>query len=96
MKKSLNSLSIEKRKELKIITKRIQEVPGVEKIILFGSYGRGDWGEEPGQGGYFKYQSDFDLLVAVSDKSLAKQVHQWDGVEEIKIRASYFYYCNFM
>lgn len=30
---------------------------------LFGSYARGDWVEKLGQNGYYKYQSDFDLLV---------------------------------
>lgn len=37
-------------------------------IILFGSYARGDWVEERQEDGiHFKYQSDFDLLVIVSD-----------------------------
>ena len=33
------------------------------KVILYGSYARGDWVEDP-VGRYF---SDFDLLVVVSD-----------------------------
>jgi predicted nucleotidyltransferase/HEPN domain-containing protein len=82
MKKTLRHLPKNKRKELKLISKRIQEATGVEKIILFGSYARGDWVEEPGQAGYFKYQSDFDLLVVVNDKKLAKQLGRWDKIEE--------------
>ena len=36
------------------------------KIILFGSYARNDWVDEGPEG----YQSDYDLLVIVSHKSL--------------------------
>lgn len=38
----------------------------VLKIILFGSYARGDFVDEPQNG----YQSDFDLMIVVSDEKL--------------------------
>jgi predicted nucleotidyltransferase len=38
----------------------------VYKIILFGSYARSDWVDEPENG----YQSDFDLLIVVSHEAL--------------------------
>ena len=37
-------------------------------VILFGSYARGDWVEEyENDGIHFKYKSDFDLLIIVSE-----------------------------
>ena len=36
----------------------------IYKIILFGSYARDDWVDEPANG----YQSDFDLLIVVSHR----------------------------
>src|SRR3546814_17185766 len=38
----------------------------IQTIILFGSYGRGDWVDDPENG----YQSDFDLLIIVSHANL--------------------------
>src|SRR5258705_11817771 len=38
----------------------------IYKIILFGSYAREDWVDEPETG----YQSDFDLLIFVSHADL--------------------------
>lgn len=40
------------------------------KVILFGSYARGGWADEP-KSKPNRYQSDFDLLVVVSHKDLA-------------------------
>lgn len=48
------------------------------KIILFGSYARGDWVEDP-VGRYF---SDFDLLVVVSDERLTDAWELWEGAEK--------------
>lgn len=47
------------------------------KIILFGSYARGDWVEDP-VGRYF---SDFDLLVVVSDERLTDSWEFWSAAE---------------
>jgi predicted nucleotidyltransferase/HEPN domain-containing protein len=43
------------------------------KIILFGSYARDDWVDEPANG----YQSDFDLLVIVNHDDLTDIAHYW-------------------
>jgi predicted nucleotidyltransferase len=54
------------------------------KIILYGSYARGGWVDEPhtAKG----YQSDFDLLIIVSDKRLVDRVEYWAKAEERLIR----------
>jgi predicted nucleotidyltransferase/HEPN domain-containing protein len=48
------------------------------KIILFGSYARGDWVEDP-VGRYF---SDFDLLVVVSHEDLTDVSEFWAKTED--------------
>jgi predicted nucleotidyltransferase/HEPN domain-containing protein len=48
------------------------------KIILFGSYARGDWVEDP-VGRYF---SDFDLLVVVDREELTDVPEYWARTEE--------------
>jgi predicted nucleotidyltransferase/HEPN domain-containing protein len=45
----------------------------IMKVILYGSYARGDWVADP-VGGYF---SDYDILVLVNDERLADQVEYW-------------------
>ncbi len=52
----------------------------VLKIILFGSYARTDWVDEPDNG----YMSDFDLLVIVSHEKLTN-VHDYWFVAEDRI-----------
>lgn len=48
------------------------------KIILFGSYSRDDWVDEPENG----YQSDFDLLVIVSHEDLTDIADYWYIAED--------------
>jgi predicted nucleotidyltransferase len=50
------------------------------KIILYGSYARGGWVDEPhtAKG----YQSDFDLLIIVNDQRLTDRVQYWVKAEE--------------
>jgi predicted nucleotidyltransferase len=50
------------------------------KVILYGSYARGGWVDEPhtAKG----YQSDFDLLIIVNDKRLTDRVQYWAKAEE--------------
>ena len=52
----------------------------VLKIILYGSYARGGWVDEPhtAKG----YQSDYDLLIIVNDKRVADRVAYWLKLEE--------------
>lgn len=54
------------------------------KIILYGSYARGGWVDEPhtAKG----YQSDYDLLVIASDERLTDCVRYWEKAEERLIR----------
>ena len=52
------------------------------KIILFGSYARDDWVDEPENG----YQSDFDLLVVVSHSDLTDIAHYWYVAEDNILR----------
>jgi len=50
------------------------------KVILYGSYARGGWVDEPhtAKG----YQSDFDLLVIVNNDKLTDPVEFWSGAED--------------
>lgn len=48
------------------------------KVILFGSFARGDWVADP-VGGYF---SDFDLLVVVDHEDLTDVVEYWAKADE--------------
>jgi uncharacterized protein len=45
----------------------------VQSIVLFGSYARGDWVDEPENG----YQSDYDLLIIVSHPDLTDVADYW-------------------
>ena len=48
------------------------------KLILFGSYARGDWVEDRKSG----YRSDYDLLVVVNFDSFAEQYEAWEKAGE--------------
>jgi predicted nucleotidyltransferase len=48
------------------------------KIVLFGSYSRTDWVDDPDNG----YQSDFDLLVVVSHEKLTDIADYWYVAED--------------
>jgi predicted nucleotidyltransferase/HEPN domain-containing protein len=52
----------------------------IEKVILYGSYARGGWVDEPhtAKG----YQSDFDLLIIVNDKRLTDRIDYWLKLED--------------
>ena len=52
------------------------------KIVLFGSYARTDWVDEPDNG----YQSDFDLLVIVSHPDLTDIADYWYIAEDKILR----------
>ncbi|WP_129794219.1 nucleotidyltransferase and HEPN domain-containing protein [Sphingosinicella sp. CPCC 101087] len=54
------------------------------KVILYGSYARGGWVDEPhtAKG----YQSDFDLLIIVNDRRLVDRVQYWAKAEDRLIR----------
>lgn len=58
------------------------------KIILFGSYARGDWIDAPQDAN--QYKSDYDLLVIVNQKELADKAAYWDGAEQRIVTAYNF------
>jgi predicted nucleotidyltransferase/HEPN domain-containing protein len=51
------------------------------KIVLYGSYGRGDWVDDPVGG----YQSDYDILVVVNYERLTEFEH-WSAAEDRLMR----------
>lgn len=54
------------------------------KVILYGSYARGTWVDEPhtAKG----YMSDYDLLIIVNDKRLTDRVKYWAKLDERLMR----------
>ena len=54
----------------------------VYKIVLFGSFARDDWVDEPEKG----YQSDYDLLVIVSHRDLTEIADYWYIAEDRILR----------
>ena len=56
----------------------------ISKIILYGSYARGGWVDEPhtAKG----YQSDYDLLIIVNDDRLTDRVEYWSKLDDRLIR----------
>ncbi|WP_327195520.1 nucleotidyltransferase domain-containing protein [Sphingobium sp. Ant17] len=55
------------------------------KIILFGSYARGDWVDAPFDAN--QYKSDMDILVIVNQKELADVAAYWSVAEQRLIDA---------
>lgn len=97
MKTDLDHLPEHKRRELEQVVKILFEefedalagrnaphrkAGRILKVILFGSYARGDWVEDP-VGGYF---SDFDLLVVVNHDELADVAEYWTAAEDHLVR----------
>jgi predicted nucleotidyltransferase len=93
MNTGLEHLPEGKRRELEFVVQQIRDgfafavarrtMPRLRaakllKIILFGSYSRGDWVEDP-VGRYF---SDFDLLVVVNSDELTDVAEFWAKTEE--------------
>lgn len=52
------------------------------KVILYGSYARGDWVDDPVGG----YKSDYDLLVVVNDERLTDVVDYWATADDRLMR----------
>lgn len=63
---------------LKSATQPWKKKGRILKVILYGSYARGDWVQDP-VGGYF---SDFDILVAVNDERLTDLVDYWSAADD--------------
>jgi predicted nucleotidyltransferase/HEPN domain-containing protein len=97
MKTSLDHLPESKRRELARVVEILfsefeQAIAGgtmthklqgqILKIILFGSYARGDWVDDPVGG----YVSDYDLLVVVNYEQLTEVVDYWAKAEDHLLR----------
>jgi len=52
------------------------------KLILYGSYARGDWVDDRVGG----YQSDYDILVVVNDERLTDVVDYWAAADDRLMR----------
>jgi predicted nucleotidyltransferase/HEPN domain-containing protein len=52
------------------------------KLILYGSYARGDWVDDPVGG----YTSDYDILVVVNDDRLTDVVEYWSAADDRLVR----------
>jgi predicted nucleotidyltransferase/HEPN domain-containing protein len=78
MKTSLDHLPDNKQRRLRALGELIRKEAEVEMIILFGSFARGDWVEDP-IGGYF---SDFDVLVIVKSPKLVEKHKLWSKIED--------------
>jgi predicted nucleotidyltransferase/HEPN domain-containing protein len=97
MNTSLDHLSEGKRQELsrvlEILFREFEDATGsrsdarragrILKVILFGSYARGDWVDDPVGG----YKSDYDLLVVVSEDELTDTAEYWTAADEHLLRA---------
>lgn len=95
MQTSLDHLPSAKQRELERIVQILFEEFGdataiatsdwkknarILKVILYGSYARGGWVDEPytAKG----YQSDFDLLVIVNNEKLTDRIEYWSTAED--------------
>src|SRR3546814_14497798 len=58
------------------------------KVVLYGSYARGGWVDEPhtAKG----YKSDYELLIVVNDKRLTDRVKYWTKVDD-RLKREYAY-----
>jgi predicted nucleotidyltransferase/HEPN domain-containing protein len=63
---------------ISLATQKWKKQGRILKAVLYGSYARGDWVEDP-VGGYF---SDYDLLVIVNDERLTDTLEYWAKADE--------------
>ncbi|KRB59074.1 nucleotidyltransferase [Rhizobium sp. Root708] len=66
---------VEKFQATKLSEKR--SAGKILKVILYGSYARGDWVEDRVSG----YRSDYDLLIVVNNKAFAEEHELWEDIE---------------
>ncbi len=86
MKNSLNHLPKIKQDELqKVVSVICKKCDNVEKIILFGSYARGNYKEAKDLRRDDKtgHISDYDILVVTSTKEVALNSTLWDKISKI-------------
>ncbi len=90
MKKSLKYLPEIKQEELqKIVTAIHKSCKDIEKIILFGSYARGDYKEKKDLKPQQKtgHISDYDILVVTEKKETTDEFVSWNGAENLNLSA---------
>jgi HEPN domain-containing protein/predicted nucleotidyltransferase len=90
MKKSLKHLPKNKQEELQKVVLAIQKAcDDVEKIILFGSYARGDYKEQKDLKPQQKtgHISDYDILVVTEKKETTDEFVSWNGAENLNLSA---------
>ncbi len=90
MKRSLKHLPQLKQNELKKIVEAIQKsCNDIEKIILFGSYARGDYKEikDLKDGRKTGHVSDYDILVVTEKKQTTDKFVSWNGSEKLNLTA---------
>lgn len=84
---SFDSLPQSKQDELYELTNLLSSIKGVEMVILFGSYARGEWVEDlyEEKGTTYEYRSDFDLLVVQTHDDLQQRYRIEDQVTKTLI-----------
>ena len=97
MRTELDHLQIPKRHELEHVVRVLFEefdaalrsatqpwkkAGRILKIVLYGSYARGDWVDDPVGG----YTSDYDFLVVVNDERLTDPADYWSAAEDRLLR----------
>jgi predicted nucleotidyltransferase/HEPN domain-containing protein len=91
MKTDLDHLSAERRDWIRIVADTIRDYADVEMIILYGSYARGDYVEDPigrtdnfgGPGdGSSPYYSDLDICVLTEKLKTARKVERSESLRK--------------
>src|SRR5690606_25758994 len=69
---ALRHLPVDKQRDILEILEIIKEIALPEKVILFGSFARGDWVDDEyvEDGIMYSYKSDFDFLVVTQGARL--------------------------
>ncbi|WP_341632012.1 HEPN domain-containing protein [Sphingomonas agri] len=97
MRTETDHLPVSKRRELERVTRILFEefeaalksatqpwkkAGRILKLVLYGSYARGDWVDDPAGG----YASDYDILIVVNDERLTDLVDYWSAADDRLMR----------
>ena len=97
MRTDLDHLPASKQRELQLVARILFEefaeatarttapwkkAARIVKLVLYGSYARGDWVDDPIGG----YQSDYDILVVVNDERVTDVVDYWAAADDRLMR----------
>jgi predicted nucleotidyltransferase len=69
-------------REIGLATQSWKKRGRILKVILYGSYARGDWVDDPVGG----YKSDYDILVVVNDAKLTDPIEYWGKADDRLLR----------